>query len=686
MEEQNRVIAAYRAEMQRLAHRDRSSHPNGVALTTPATAAPRGVRSATAVHRRWFLLLAAGILAASLLHGFGTMPRLLSSRVPQPQPEEEQSHRPAIRGGGGGESVRQNQQQSQQSQPEQSQRQPVKVWVYPSAELDAAVERAAAARKVVCGGHYFEGKLADARGHLAYGRRAAASGGPASGIGGDGAFGRLPLYVTGKNCQLEALVAALRPGSPYRAASPDDADVFVYFPRLYIPLLVDNYTQADYQFLKRAPRGGEGLTAHQRLRMRKNCEFLWGLDVPTARRLMPHLTVRNFRRHFILASDQVQACAHEGTLSPPLRREWTTTKAPYFARLLTYTTDPESTDASWSNKRINVPYTGLLHHPIDPETLINHRRKHYISFIGSTMGTPENGALRGLLKAACENTADDGGRTCLVVPPQDTATQNLLYKWHSTFCLMPGGFGVVRRSAVDALAVGCIPVFFMRRKNEFDSLWPYHIGDWRHKAMINVDIWAQVSNSLAQIIYPPGLVPGLPAGAAESLQQAATSGARSAKWIIDLLRAIPADKVAALQRSVAENAHALVYGMGDGSAPADDAVGRTLQGLRDIARRRAVRDAGDLRDVRRRVRTRLTKKLGGGAAANATTLSDEAWLHELAHSPAGLSLLDCPAPPYSDAEFGCWATIVDNFNPLHDHTLAHQVGCWNRTNSSCHKI
>ena len=463
----------------------------------------------------------------------------------------------------------------------------VKVWLYPNAQLDAALERAAAGRRVVCGGQLTATKQHDMRGHLAYGE-------PHHGYDGfrDGSsFAKLPFYGTGKNCELMALIVALRdPNSPYRASSGEEADIFVYFPHPYVEGLLPEggYTEADRAFLAQAPKPDDThIAGRDRLRVRKYCEFLWSLDVPTARRLMPLLSRHNFRRHFVLAGDGLGwpgPCAHEGLVSPPLRTAWAS-PPPFLARLLVHVQEPENVDAS-RGSMVHVPYVGPIHERVDP---FAHERTYLMSYVGSTNGTPQNALLRTLLKRACEAAGDE--RTCKAARPTKNH-QNLRFKWESTFCLEPGGWGLMRRSVVDTLQMGCLPVFFMARQH-FQHLWPWHWRDWREHAVINIDVFSQ--EPLPQIVFPPDLVRSLvPAGDATVLKAALAGGKQhdsqgqkgepmSAKWVIDLLQAIPKEKVAAMQRALAANVHAVVYGKGH---LAGDAIDRTFRALHSIGRER----------------------------------------------------------------------------------------------------
>lgn len=56
--------------------------------------------------------------------------------------------------------------------------------------------------------------------------------------------------------------------------------------------------------------------------------------------------------------------------------------------------------------------------------------------------------------------------------------------WRATFCLQPGGDTVSRKSIVDAVLLGCIPVLFHAGQRR---LWPAHWGGWVANATVLLD-------------------------------------------------------------------------------------------------------------------------------------------------------------------------------------------------------
>ena len=95
--------------------------------------------------------------------------------------------------------------------------------------------------------------------------------------------------------------------------------------------------------------------------------------------------------------------------------------------------------------------------------------------------------------------------------------------WNSTFCLQPPGDAVSRKGVADSLVMGCIPVQF---HEGMPYQWPWHWGEWVHESSVLLD-WNHVLQGKLDVV--------------------------------EKLRSIPADKVAAMQRVIAHNAHRIHY-------------------------------------------------------------------------------------------------------------------------------
>ena len=118
--------------------------------------------------------------------------------------------------------------------------------------------------------------------------------------------------------------------------------------------------------------------------------------------------------------------------------------------------------------------------------------------------------------------------------------------WNATFCLQPPGDAVSRKGVADALVLGCIPVQFHEGMAE---QWPWHWGEWQRASSVLLDWRAVLRGELD---------------------------------IMEALRGIPAAQVAAMQESIAQNAHRIHYSQeslahGPQAAPRLDAFDTVMQ-------------------------------------------------------------------------------------------------------------
>ena len=134
---------------------------------------------------------------------------------------------------------------------------------------------------------------------------------------------------------------------------------------------------------------------------------------------------------------------------------------------------------------------------------------------------------------ACERLAFQTSRSGRPVDEPTVVTAALYAR--STFCLQPGGDSPSRKGVLDAVTLGCIPVFFQPAAA---ALWPWHWGAWGRNA---------------SVVLP------WPQGAAEDS--------------VALLQRIEGSAIAAMRRSLAEHAHCLHYAAPPRAAGGDVTAG-----------------------------------------------------------------------------------------------------------------
>jgi len=160
-------------------------------------------------------------------------------------------------------------------------------------------------------------------------------------------------------------------------------------------------------------------------------------------------------------------------------------------------------------------------------------RDLFMSYGGSLNGEPHAVEIRKAVARSCiEYHKHDNTSCILITAHQFDEKRNLEkafeIKRRSIFCLEPPGYGPHRKSQVDALTLGCIPVMFMPRDDR--SLWPLHWGPFRSDSRVLLD------------------------------------GEKVADGTLDVLttlKAIPKARVQEMQRTIATLGHRMHYGLED---------------------------------------------------------------------------------------------------------------------------
>lgn len=115
----------------------------------------------------------------------------------------------------------------------------------------------------------------------------------------------------------------------------------------------------------------------------------------------------------------------------------------------------------------------------------------------------------------------------------------------SVFCLMPPGDVLSRAAIIDAIAVGCVPVFFHRLQS---ALWPLHWDGRKGSVLFDWSRWSELPKRKLNNLTVEDFAPE----AQKVLQQLAT---------------LPSHEVLRLQRAVREIMPAMVYTLNGSNAP-----------------------------------------------------------------------------------------------------------------------
>ena len=157
----------------------------------------------------------------------------------------------------------------------------------------------------------------------------------------------------------------------------------------------------------------------------------------------------------------------------------------------------------WSNRFTRRWQEAWFDHgaqPPIPPWQFHDRRPTLVSFTGSTRGSPR--IRQHLLDACsastvCVSLVQDGwwGPSYMRFQPkadyirfvQKQYKKMLTIKQQSIFCLEPPGHGEMRKSAMDSILSGCIPVFFFKDKFMHNNVLPFFFNmsnGWGHDASI----------------------------------------------------------------------------------------------------------------------------------------------------------------------------------------------------------
>ena len=198
---------------------------------------------------------------------------------------------------------------------------------------------------------------------------------------------------------------------------------------------------------------------------------------------------------------------------------------------------------------INMPFpSGAVHERSALTRLASLPRPFLVSFTGSLNGSPENRQLRVAISRQCRKHGEPTCRMNRIAQglalDSDGASALMDMKRQSVFCAEPGGHNRIRKGVIDAALCGCIPVLFLRA-DEMRRLWPLHWFGWRNETTVTLRAEDVTSGELDVVAW---------------------------------LRQVPRERIAAMQRTLAENAQRLAY-LVDRDYEGDDAMDVLLKGL-----------------------------------------------------------------------------------------------------------
>ena len=157
-----------------------------------------------------------------------------------------------------------------------------------------------------------------------------------------------------------------------------------------------------------------------------------------------------------------------------------------------YVTEPRRLGKTYYPNLFSIPYPSSIHWSPSaersgavPPWSLNHRRgaRPWLMLFLGQFGHGDE-AVRSELRKLCVRRHPT---LCQVqrYDPRKAGSEVLNHMRNATFCLQPGGDTPARKSLVDAITLGCIPVLFSRMQDEFMPWWSWH--SWRDRGRVLVN-------------------------------------------------------------------------------------------------------------------------------------------------------------------------------------------------------
>ena len=285
----------------------------------------------------------------------------------------------------------------------------------------------------------------------------------------------------------------------HAVARASKADILFSFIAPYRPPF-HQWSTADETAMaalrKRADRSGEWTHRHiSRFALLHECELVYSGRFVDA---LVHLTTDNRHRHFVVAEGAPGAC--------DIFEEYRGRTVPHSDLLLML--DPDNLSGPQPDRQLNVPYISTVRWSNELETAGHTApwrphlspRRHLATFSGSTRGAPRAERIRKRVVEACDAAARTEPSRCssfmsTSIRGEGSAIERTLaLKRDAVFCLEPPGYSPPRKSAVDSILLGCIPVFFFTRE-QAAAYMPLFFS-WGVNASILIDPVAFLEGSI----------------------------------------------------------------------------------------------------------------------------------------------------------------------------------------------
>ena len=132
------------------------------------------------------------------------------------------------------------------------------------------------------------------------------------------------------------------------------------------------------------------------------------------------------------------------------------------------------------NHQLSIAYPSTVnvnHENTPPPWILHTHRKYLMTFGASPEGTPRNKKIRAAIANQCKNSKE-----CNYINlgqyAQAQIPVSFRAKFQSTFCIEPGGYGPERKSMMDSLLLGCIPVIV---SDDFVRFGIWKVNWWWYK-------------------------------------------------------------------------------------------------------------------------------------------------------------------------------------------------------------